>query len=125
MTTEAKPAITREEFDTLTETKYGSMPLPGGRRILFRSLPRSAMYAIDAEFFGDDGKTIDSLMPTRPAKIMAAVLCDGSGNRLFTDDEWSRVDALPSGLFEPLWTAVRKHLGLEKSTEEPAVAPNE
>lgn len=85
------------------------------------------MYSIDSQFFGDDGKAIEDRIRERPARILAAVLCDAHGKRLYADAEWERLDALPSEIFEPLWTAVRKHLGLEAKVddEEAADAPND
>lgn len=129
MTTQTdNQAVTREDLDKVAKIRYGYNELPNGKRIMFSSLRRSVLYAIDAGFFDASGKADESKLRERPARIITAVLCDSQGARLYRDDEWERVDALPKTIFEPLWTSVRKHLGLDTDSEasdtEAADSPN-
>lgn len=127
-TPEASNAVTREDFETIAKIRYGYHELPNGKRIIFSSLRRSVLYAIDSQFFTAEGKSDEARMRERPARMLTAVLCDAQGNRMFREDEWERVDAIKKTVFEPLWTAVRKHLGFEEeteATEEAADSPND
>ncbi|TWU19565.1 hypothetical protein [Allorhodopirellula heiligendammensis] len=113
----ASHVVTREELDQVTANRHGFYTLPNGSRILFSSLRRSILYAIDADLFNDAGEVDNQKFRERPARIMATVLCDGQGNRLYKDEEWEKVDSLKPSIFEPLWKAIRKHLDLDKEAE--------
>ncbi|TWT91388.1 hypothetical protein [Neorhodopirellula pilleata] len=112
----------RAELDQLAKPRYGSFTLPTGARIVFMSLRRSVLYAIDAGVFDSEGNQVEGRLRERPARILAACLCDSKGARLYRDDEWERVDNLPPDVFEPLWAAVRKHLGFDDKAADDEAA---
>lgn len=134
MTTEAAtpapgsaPALTREGFEALAKSKYAYHTLPSGERIIFSTIRRSVRYALDEQFFDEKGNQIESKLPERPARLMAIAICDAKGKRLFTDDEWETIDALPPSIFDVLWADVKKHIGIESAADdasESADSPN-
>jgi hypothetical protein len=101
------------------KVRIGSAKLPDGSVAYFRSLSQSEMAAFDFEFLGTDGEIDrDKWTKERQPRMLAKVLCDEAGRRIFGDNEWQIVTGIDSAVMGRIFRAVAKHLGLDADDED-------
>lgn len=115
--TEAKPKkriFDRAAYLNAARVRIGQTTSADGSVAYFRSMSQSEMAAFDFEFLGEDGELDkDKWSRERQPRMLAKVLCDDDGKRIFADDEWELVAAIDSAVMGRIFRHVAKHLGLD------------
>lgn len=117
-TTEApKPAppraFSRADYLAATAVRYGRYTHEDGRVSYFRSLSHTEQAEFDHLFFDPvTGEPDEKRWRTeRTPRLLALVLTDDQGQRLFEDDEWPELGRIDDRVMGPVLKAVAKHLG--------------
>ena len=116
----AQPAaadhFTRDDFGA-KKRRYGKVTFDDGREAYFQSLSASELAKWDAGCLGEDGKVDNDLLDDQQSKLLALVLVDKVGKRLFKDEEFQILADTDSVVITPIFRAVRKHLGLDRRAD--------
>ena len=93
-----------------------------GRKFRLRSLTAAELNSVDAEHVAalasGDKSGAKRALSTLPARRIAQVCCDGNGDRIFNDDDVTRILELPSALVAELASACDSHLSLSTDLED-------
>ncbi|MGV3483454.1 MAG: hypothetical protein ACO1RT_03440 [Planctomycetaceae bacterium] len=106
-------SIGRDDFGP-KKRRYGKVATEDGRHAYFQSLTASELAQWDAECLDADGNVDPSKLKHQHPKLLARVLVDKTGKRLFTDDEFQLLADTDSALITTIMQAVRKHVGLDR-----------
>lgn len=109
----------RDQFTESSTTRYVRVAI-GDRVAYLRSLPESERAKWDASSLNEKGEVDRDAVLARRARLLAMILVDNKGKRLFTDDEWPMISQADGKVTSKLFTAAVKHLGLGDDSETEA-----
>ena len=107
------------EFTAATKVRYVRVPI-GDRFAYLRSLPETERAKWDSSALDEKGEVDRDRMLSRRARLLAMILVDKTGKRLFADDDWEKISVVDGAITSKLFTAAVKHLGLNDQSEDEA-----
>ena len=107
------------DFAAASKVRYVRVPI-GDRFAYLRSLPESDRAKWDSSALDENGEVDRDRMLTRRALLLAMILVDKTGKRLFADDDWEKLSSVDGAITSKLFTAAVKHLGLNDQSEDDA-----
>jgi hypothetical protein len=105
------------EFAAASKVRYVRVPI-GDRFAYLRSLPESERAKWDSSALDENGEVDRERMLTRRARLLAMILVDKTGKRLFGDDDWPKLSNVDGAITSKLFTSAVKHLGLNDQSAE-------
>lgn len=109
----------REDFFAATKRRFAEVQLPNSMTARIRSLTEGEYAACDFKNYDSKkgGLSAEGLRKS-DLRLMVACICDETGNPLFTDADFEKLQGIDAAVTRTLIRAIREHCGLQKDTEE-------
>jgi hypothetical protein len=114
--------LTREQLLEKSKRRFLDVTLSDGSVAKLQSITEIERAEYNSEMLTADGSVDKEQFKYGTAKLLARMLVDESGKRMFHDSEWELIAELDSLFTEEIGDAARKHIGFDRADSKKSQA---